>query len=69
MRVYRWEGWGVHPPGILYEYQNKGLTKFALRKLLILKGAFSVVYTNWERYRLSLAVVETPQFVELNQTT
>jgi len=35
----------------LYECQNKGLTKFAFRKWLILKDAFSVVYTNWERYR------------------
>jgi hypothetical protein len=41
---------GVHP-GILYECQNKGLTKFAFRKLLILKDAFSIVCTNWERYR------------------
>ena len=31
-------GRGVHP-GILYECQNKGLTKFAIRKLLILKDA------------------------------
>jgi len=28
---------GVHTPGILYEFQNKRLTKFAIRKLLILK--------------------------------
>jgi len=27
----------------LYEYQNKGLTKFAFRKLLILKGTFYFV--------------------------
>jgi hypothetical protein len=30
-------------PGILYEYQNKGITEFAIRKLLILKGAILVV--------------------------
>src|SRR6266568_5812921 len=37
------EDWqGVHTPGILYECQNKGLTKLAFRKLLILNGAFSV---------------------------
>ena len=30
---------GVVHPGILYECQNKGLTKFAIRKLLILKDA------------------------------
>src|SRR6266566_5663953 len=36
------EDWqGVHTPGILYECQNKGLTKLAFRKLLILNGAFS----------------------------
>jgi hypothetical protein len=28
---------GGSPPTILYEYQNKGLTKFAFCKLLILK--------------------------------
>ncbi len=28
---------GVVHPGTLYECQNKGLTKFAIRKLLILK--------------------------------
>ena len=33
---------GGYPPGILYECQNKELTKFGFRKLLILKGAFSV---------------------------
>jgi len=32
------------PPTILYEYQNKGLTEFAIRKSLILKGAILVVY-------------------------
>src|SRR6266571_7904000 len=38
------EDWrGVHTPGSLYEYQNKGLTKFSFRKLLILKDAFSIV--------------------------
>ncbi len=30
-------------PGILYEYQNKGITEFAIHKLLILKGAILVV--------------------------
>src|SRR6266568_6667284 len=29
-------------PGILYEYQNKGVAKLAFRKPLILKDAFSV---------------------------
>src|SRR6266478_7822739 len=38
------------PPGSLYEYQNKGLTEFAFRKWLILKDAFSIACTNWERY-------------------
>jgi hypothetical protein len=33
-----------HPPTILYEYQNKGLTEFAIRKSLILKGAILAVY-------------------------
>ena len=32
------------PPTVLYEYQNKGLTEFAIRKSLILKGAILVVY-------------------------
>src|SRR6266487_2182723 len=31
-----------YTPGSLYEYQNKGLTKFAFRKLLILKGTCDV---------------------------
>src|SRR6266571_578815 len=31
-----------HTPGSLYEFQNKGLTKFAFRKLLILKGTCDV---------------------------
>ena len=31
--------WGP-PPGNLHEYQTKGITKFAFRKLLILKEAF-----------------------------
>ncbi len=31
-----------HTPGILYEYQNKGVAKLAFRKPLILKDAFSV---------------------------
>jgi hypothetical protein len=33
-------GWEQGPPtpGILYEYQNKELTKFAMRKLLKTKG-------------------------------
>ncbi len=30
---------GGYTPGILYECQNKGLTKLAIRKLLILKDA------------------------------
>jgi hypothetical protein len=30
-------------PGILYEYQNKDITEFVIRKLLILKGAILVV--------------------------
>jgi len=34
----------------LYEYKNKGLTEFAFRKWLILKDAFSIACTNWERY-------------------
>ncbi len=43
------EDWqGVHTPGILYECQNKGLTKLAFRKLLILNGAFSVDGSKWE---------------------
>src|SRR6266436_2424813 len=43
------EDWqGVHTPGILYEFQNKGLTKLAFRKLLILNGAFSVDGSKWE---------------------
>ncbi len=29
---------GVYTPGILYEYQNKGITRFAIRNRLILKG-------------------------------
>jgi hypothetical protein len=29
--------WGI-PPGNLYEYQKKELTKFAFRKCVILKG-------------------------------
>src|SRR5260370_41517759 len=41
----------VHSPGILYECQNKGLTKLAFRKLLILNGAFSVDGSKWERHR------------------
>src|SRR5229473_5370382 len=46
------EDWqGVHTPGILYEFQNKGLTKLAFRKLLILNGAFSVDGSKWERHR------------------
>ncbi len=32
------------PPGNLHEYQKKGLTKFAFRKLLVLKGAILVAY-------------------------
>jgi hypothetical protein len=31
------------PPTNLYEYQRKGLTKIAFRKLLILKDAILVV--------------------------
>jgi len=31
------------PPLILYEYQKKGVTEFAFRKSLILKGVISVV--------------------------
>jgi hypothetical protein len=31
------------PPTNLYEYQKKGLTKFAFRKLFILKGTILVV--------------------------
>jgi len=42
---------GVPHPGSLYECQNKGLTKFAFRKLLILKGAFSVDGSKWEGHR------------------
>jgi len=43
------EDWqGVHTPGILYECKNKGLTKLAFRKLLILNGAFSVDGSKWE---------------------
>jgi hypothetical protein len=38
---------GVHPPGILYEYQKKGVTEFAFRKSLILKGAILVVL-DWQ---------------------
>jgi len=29
-RLTKW--WGVHTPGSLYEFQNKGLTKFAFCK-------------------------------------
>jgi hypothetical protein len=32
-----------YPPINLYEYQKKGLTKFAFRKLFILNGAIKVV--------------------------
>jgi hypothetical protein len=35
--------WGP-PPGNLHEYQTKGITKFAFRKLLILKDAILVVW-------------------------
>ncbi|SRR6266487_3318626 len=46
------EDWqGVHTPGILYECQNKGLTKLAFRKLLIVKGTLSVDGSKWERHR------------------
>jgi hypothetical protein len=38
---------GGTPPGILYEYQKKGVTEFAFRKSLILKGAILVVL-NWQ---------------------
>jgi len=31
-------------PTILHEYQNKGVTEFAIRKLLILKDAILVVW-------------------------
>jgi hypothetical protein len=41
------ERWGV-PPTNLHECQNKGLTKFAFRKWLILKDAISVVL-RWAR--------------------
>ena len=37
-----------HPPTNLYEYQRKGLTKIAFRKLLILKGAVLAVL-GWQR--------------------
>jgi hypothetical protein len=29
---------GVHTPGILYEYQNKGIAKFAIHKCMKRKG-------------------------------
>src|ERR1700731_4152731 len=35
-------------PGILYEYQNKGVAKFAIRKSLIPKGRILVV-SGWQR--------------------
>jgi hypothetical protein len=33
---------GVPPPGILYEYQNKEVAKFAFRKCMKGKGRFSL---------------------------
>jgi hypothetical protein len=35
--------WHAPPPIILHEYQKKGVTEIAFRKLLILKGAILVV--------------------------
>jgi hypothetical protein len=35
---------GANPPGNLHECQKKGVTKFAFRKLLILKDAILVVW-------------------------
>jgi hypothetical protein len=36
--------WGTRP-GILYEYQNKGVARLAIGKSLILKSAILVVWT------------------------
>jgi hypothetical protein len=41
---------GPPPPIILHEYQKKGLTESAFRKLLILKGAILVVL-DWQRLK------------------
>jgi hypothetical protein len=40
------------PPGILYEYQNKEVAKFAIRKSLILKGSILVVW-GWQRPKMA----------------
>ena len=37
--------WAGGTPTILYESQMKGVTEFAFRKLLILKGAISAVWS------------------------
>ena len=41
-----------YPPTNLHEYQNKGLTKFAFRNSVILKGASLVV---WDLAKVELA--------------
>ena len=41
------------PPIILYEYQRKGVTKIAFRKLLILKSVILVVLVWWQPKRVA----------------
>jgi len=47
-------------PGILYEYQNKGVAKFAIRKSLIPKGAILVV-SGWQRAEMGAPKKEKRQ--------
>ena len=59
---------GGYTPVILYECQNKGLTKFAIRKLLILKDAVCLLKraNNPQKKQKRQQGCRTPSYYLLN---